>query len=808
MAKITYTDKVASAPGVTGQWRAVDANEVKNVVNQKADLNVTADTKTGSYTLVLGDAGKVIRMDSASANNLTVPNNTSVAFPIGTTINLRQVGAGLTTVVADSGVVINGTLAMGGQDSGASLVKIGTNEWDIYNGGGGTSGTVSVEQQKTYAAAAKNFDSGNFRNDASSLIQTPSGNIVCAFTHYGAASGDTDPATVYIAVSTDKGKTWGTAYAAIAQTVGTIRGYPSLYYRGTTLCMLYYDFTGSSQTVKRMESTDDGATWGSSTTVFTCPGYPGPGGDRVIKLSNGKYVHPTAFNTNGILESIGGFYEGHLLVSSDGISWADSGLTITASNNSCLEPGAFEKDGVLYFYWRKNLGYEVPYVTISDLTTFASASAEAKTGLVAPNSTTTIIYIPENQLFVAGHNRVINPLATTTTDVNDRLIMDISTCWREMGNWESQVGIDEKTEKHFIEPSLLQVDDHILITYSDGESISGTFKYNLLSRRVPVVALFPRNSANEFHSVVNMKPRKRWWQTGGLQKLKILNLGLQNVKTKDGHYQVNNNRNLGDGSFVPEIDIKSYNTDRGINHYIDLTGLDISNPFLNFYFQKNGASPAAGHALMQFVDEIAAVTVIKFLTSGTIYLKGLNDSSGVDKYVKVNNGVLSLGDAVPPPTFSPVYLSSPWNGGLTESPTGTFTAASTATGYSTTKMVGDGVLQMIYQTDSHNTSLGLDASSGDMTNGSYDFGFMVFSGTIYIFENSGSVTTGVTAAAGNYLRMMRWGGVVRLQKSTDSGSTWSTIWTYSAATSVDLYAKIQITTGGNYAHDVKGANFS
>ena len=40
MAQITYTDKNESAASTdpTRQWRAVDANEVKTVVNQKLDI--------------------------------------------------------------------------------------------------------------------------------------------------------------------------------------------------------------------------------------------------------------------------------------------------------------------------------------------------------------------------------------------------------------------------------------------------------------------------------------------------------------------------------------------------------------------------------------------------------------------------------------------------------------------------------------------------------------------------------------------------------------------------------------------------
>jgi hypothetical protein len=71
-------------------------------------------------------------MSVASANNLTVPPFADVAFATGTMINVIQIGAGQTTLVAGSGVTINsksGNLKITGQYSGVSLYKRDTNTW-------------------------------------------------------------------------------------------------------------------------------------------------------------------------------------------------------------------------------------------------------------------------------------------------------------------------------------------------------------------------------------------------------------------------------------------------------------------------------------------------------------------------------------------------------------------------------------------------------------------------------------------------------------------------------------------------------
>lgn len=102
---------------------------------------LSVNTQSGAYTLVLADAGKLIR--SASGTHAwTVPPNSSVAFPIGTVISLRNaVGGGTVTITRGSGVSIyiggettskDPTFAEGGI---ATLVKEDTNTWVVSGAG-------------------------------------------------------------------------------------------------------------------------------------------------------------------------------------------------------------------------------------------------------------------------------------------------------------------------------------------------------------------------------------------------------------------------------------------------------------------------------------------------------------------------------------------------------------------------------------------------------------------------------------------------------------------------------------------------
>lgn len=96
-----------------------------------AMIAIRAST-AASVTALLADDGKLVTMSNASANTFTVPPNSSVAFGIGTQLNIAQLGAGSTSIVAGAGVTINsngGKLVLNGQYAVATVVKVDTNEW-------------------------------------------------------------------------------------------------------------------------------------------------------------------------------------------------------------------------------------------------------------------------------------------------------------------------------------------------------------------------------------------------------------------------------------------------------------------------------------------------------------------------------------------------------------------------------------------------------------------------------------------------------------------------------------------------------
>ena len=122
-------DNTTSGLSATDVEGAID--ELSSSVDVLQADNANNQTGT-SYTLQVGDENKTIWMTNASANTVTIPLNSSEAFAIGTVIMIMMEGAGITTLSATSGVLLNGVNAGSGeltQYTGVTIVKRGTDVW-------------------------------------------------------------------------------------------------------------------------------------------------------------------------------------------------------------------------------------------------------------------------------------------------------------------------------------------------------------------------------------------------------------------------------------------------------------------------------------------------------------------------------------------------------------------------------------------------------------------------------------------------------------------------------------------------------
>lgn len=115
----------------TGDWINRTAEELSlSEFGHVHNANIQVNSGT-SHTLTINDGHRIVEMTNSSANTVTVPPNSSVAFLTGTIIYVTQMGTGQTTIVEGSGVTIRTaeTLILNKQYAVATLYKRGTNEW-------------------------------------------------------------------------------------------------------------------------------------------------------------------------------------------------------------------------------------------------------------------------------------------------------------------------------------------------------------------------------------------------------------------------------------------------------------------------------------------------------------------------------------------------------------------------------------------------------------------------------------------------------------------------------------------------------
>ena len=107
-----------------------DGTQTKEAIPSRT----TIVQKTASYTLSsLTERDNLIEIASASATTLTIPLNSAVAYPVGTSIDILQTSTGQVTIAGTAGVTINATpgLKLRTQWSSATLFKRATDTWVV-----------------------------------------------------------------------------------------------------------------------------------------------------------------------------------------------------------------------------------------------------------------------------------------------------------------------------------------------------------------------------------------------------------------------------------------------------------------------------------------------------------------------------------------------------------------------------------------------------------------------------------------------------------------------------------------------------
>jgi len=133
----TLTNKTLTTPTI-GSF--VNATHGHTAASSGGTLTAGAiyygfNSNTGNYTLALTDQGKILPFSTSSTGTVTVPLNSSVAFPTGSFVNFIQSGTGPILITGASGVSVqseNAKLKLKGQYAVAGVVKTDTDSWVAF----------------------------------------------------------------------------------------------------------------------------------------------------------------------------------------------------------------------------------------------------------------------------------------------------------------------------------------------------------------------------------------------------------------------------------------------------------------------------------------------------------------------------------------------------------------------------------------------------------------------------------------------------------------------------------------------------
>lgn len=135
----TLTNKSLTSPTLTGTPIAPTADTATNNTQVATTAFVKSsigtleiNSRSANYTSASADIGKLIIFNAGTT--LTIPTNSSVPFPIGSSFSVMQATTSTLTISPASGVTINSTPGnrLRTQWSVATITKIGTDSWLLF----------------------------------------------------------------------------------------------------------------------------------------------------------------------------------------------------------------------------------------------------------------------------------------------------------------------------------------------------------------------------------------------------------------------------------------------------------------------------------------------------------------------------------------------------------------------------------------------------------------------------------------------------------------------------------------------------
>lgn len=285
---------------------------------------------------------------------------------------------------------------------------------------------------------------GNPRNSEGDFIQLENGRVLFVYTHFTDGGGDFGVAHLAGRYSADGGKTWSSEDTVVVPNEGGLNtmsvsllrlqnGHIGLFY-------LRKDSRADCRPYLRV-STDEAATWSEPTLCIDTPGYFVVNNDRVIQLSTGRIVIPTARHSLPGEEFRSRGQALCYLSDDSGKTWR-AGTTVLeapeSSRSGLQEPGVIElKEGRLMMLCRTDQGSQFRSYSNDGGDSWSPAQP---TDIVSPVSPATFERIPGTDKILMvwnNHAGIAEDLKGKRTPLTFAVSRDEGATWSKSVNIET-----------------------------------------------------------------------------------------------------------------------------------------------------------------------------------------------------------------------------------------------------------------------------------------------------------------------------------------------------------------------------------
>jgi sialidase-1 len=316
----------------------------------------------------------------------------------------------------------------------------------------------------------------NLRNTEAAILELSNGELLLAYTHFYGGAADDAEAKINGKLSFDLGKTWSEPFI-LQENVGTQNVMSASFLRlGTGEIAFFYLVKNSPEDLQAYVklSGDEARTWSDAIAITGPPGYNIICNDRAVQLSSGRILVPISASTSDM------GYVSFCCYSDDGCrSWRRGEGQISLPKRGAMEPGLVEvSDGVM-MYMRTQLGRIYRTFSYDGGSTWGAPEPMKPS---SPESPSLIKRIPgKGDLLMiwnnnwepdAGHQGRRNPLTAAISS-------DEGQTWKHIRN------IEEHPEAEFSYPSILFVQDRVILTYYVHIPSQGRF-YSLKLKSIPL----------------------------------------------------------------------------------------------------------------------------------------------------------------------------------------------------------------------------------------------------------------------------------------------------------------------------------